>query len=61
MTADELKLFINNFKMKSDNDQNVDVLIDYFGYYSDEKELLACVCNNFKNLFLLNARNKFFK
>ena len=37
MTADELKLFINNFKMKSDNDENVDVLIDYLGYYSDEK------------------------
>ena len=37
MTADELKLFINDFKMQSDNDENVEVLIAYLSYYLDEK------------------------
>ena len=38
MSVDELNCFINNFKMKSNNNEKVDVLIAYLNYCLDEKK-----------------------
>lgn len=37
MTADELKEFINNFKMEYSSDENTNILIAYLNYLLDEK------------------------